>query len=124
MPTHTRDFQEPGILAGDIVLREDYAVAEALTLSGKGGAYHNTRLAIYDVQGFFCQDIAPMSDVDKLEALDWIVIKKRQLLTFKEVRIRYPYTIAVVDRLIEMLTESSPGGRNRIYESNNIVVLK
>lgn len=124
LPRNTWDFKEPGIAAGDIALKEDYAVAETLALSPDGAAYHNTRLAIYDVRGFFCRDLAPVPDVDKLEALDWIVIKKRQLLTFKELRTRYPYSEAVVDRLTGMLTESSPGSRNRIYDSNNIAVLK
>lgn len=128
-PENTWNFRQPGRLMDDIVLREDYAVAETLALSSNGAAYHKTRLAIYDVQGYFSKDLREVSSVDRLEALDWIVVKKKEFERYEEMGsyekyATYEFNPDVVNRLAELLKGSSYQGRNKIYESNNIFVLK
>jgi len=124
IPQNTWDIQEPGRLSGNIVLREDYAVAEAFALSGEGAAYHKTRLAIYHVQDYFCRDLRAVSDIEQLETLDWIVVKKGELETYAEGLSTQPASEAVVNELSELSEGGSYQGRNKIYESNDLMVFK
>ena len=124
IPQNTWDLQEPGRLSGDIVLKEDYAVAETLSLSGEGAAYHKTRLAIYHVQDYFCRDLRVVSDVEQLETLDWIVVKKGELERYAKGLSTQLANEAVVNELSELSEGGSYRGRNKIYESNNLMVFK
>ena len=127
------DLQWPGRAQGGFVLREDYALAETLAFESegapdRGAAYHKTNMAIWDVQGFLCQSLLLVSDIDKLEAFDWIIINKGKLEMIK--REGYPkrleeyYNVDVINRLDELTRGGGPKERNIIYESNLLIVVK
>lgn len=121
------DPEEPGRETGNITLMEDYALAKTFTFTGKGTAGHKTRVAIYDVTGFYWQQSASIR-VDQLEALDWIVIKKKELEeTYARMSVYesrgHPIDMETVSRLEELVAGQS-SERNRIYESKNLVVFR
>lgn len=116
-----------GDIVGNIVLKEDYALAKTIPLKGKVAAYHKTRLAILDVQGFYCRDLTSISSIEELKMLDWIIIKKGQLGWYAEhggyeKYSVYEYNAEVVERLLEFMDGNSH--RDKVYESKNLVVFK
>lgn len=124
------DLQTPGRAEGQITLREDYALAETIVFSGKVGAFKFTRNAIYDVQGYYAKDLRQVSP-DEIAALDSVVIKKKQLEAYTETATRfikigrrYNIDIALLNELGRLVTEDSSRGRNRVYDSNNLVLFR
>ena len=132
IPTDRYDLQHPGRLGGNITLREDHALAETLSFTGNGAAFKFTSTAIYTVQGYYSPyyHLGHVS-LDQLEELDWVVIKKKELesytegaIIFAETGRPYAYEMDLLNRLNELLAEGSSAGRDRIYDSNNLVVFK
>lgn len=76
------DMEAPGRAEGHVALKEDYALAEKIVFDGKVAASKFTRNAIYDVQGYYAQDIRD-TDPDQLETFDFIIIKKKQLEAYR-----------------------------------------
>ncbi len=126
------DFQASGRMEGHVVLREDYALAKTLALTGEGGTFKMTGMAIYDVQGYY----SPYYHLGKvgpeyLETFNWIAIKKKELEAYVETGNRligmgrpFSYNMDMLNELEEMIIEDSSQSRDRIYDSNNLAVFK
>lgn len=130
LPRMKWDLDELGRAEGQITLKEDHALAETIAFTGEVATFKFTRNAIYDVQGYYATDFRQV-DFAHLEDLDSLVIKKGELESYMGGYYRltavgrpFDYTIAQLNQLQELLTDSSSGDRNRIYDSNNLVVLK
>ena len=127
-PPGIYDLNFPGREEGNVALREDHALAETLVFTGKVAAYQKTSLAINYVQGFLPQNLLTVPSIGQLEQLDYIVIKKGELERYIErgsyVFPEYEYSSDVVNRLAGLSTGDNSTGRDRIYDSKNLVVVK
>lgn len=124
------DFQAPGKAEGHISVREDYALAETMAFTAEGATFKFTRMAIYDTQVKYSKDLSQVKP-EQLDELDWIAIKKRELQSYREGYYRFieagrtsAYNIDLLNKVNDLVTKESPGERNRIYDSDNIVVFK
>jgi hypothetical protein len=96
---------------------EDYALARTFNFSsGTIIGYENNVLAIYDVHNNLGTFFTYSEEVN-LTKFDWVIIQKKELELAREPRTE---TTAALGRLA---TECSVD-YNRIYESNNLVVVK
>jgi len=136
LPPMNWDLQTPGRAEGQCVLREDYALAETIDFTGgTATSWKFNRVAIYDVQISWPVPLDKIDvsriEPDGVDAVDWVIIKKKELESyiggyhrFMEVGRLSRFKIDVLITLKELLTEDSSGGRDRIYDSNNLAVFK
>jgi len=109
------------------VLEEDYALARTITLSDQATVMGLTaNLAFYDVEGILSKPVERILSIEELDAFDCIVINKEVLRGSEENAVRgaYHWNIDVLNKVGELSRGDRPGERNKIYQSNNLIVLK